>query len=217
MNTLDTERPARPTRAAGRKDVRHSRALEALPRKVPDLLALLAAANLPGGASAPALRALVAECTDDQHPSLHGRVQVRWTDATGVAHTLWVPALSRLAIRKADRVLMIVPDNWPEPLVVGVVDGFERRTEVPPVAAATVILKLDEALTVRDSNGREVLEITPSENGPNLKLLHPNVNLELPGNLSLKADKVELTARAGPVIIKASDDVVCQGEMIRLN
>jgi hypothetical protein len=214
MKTLETERT--PT-APALPDVRVPQGVEALARQLPDPVAILAAAHWQAGENARGVRSLVAECVDDQHPCLSGRVQVRWTDPTGVERTIWVPALRRLAIRKADRVLLIVPDNWPEPLVVGVVDGFDRRPETPPVTAATVTLKPDEAVRVRDSSGKEILEITSSENGPTLKLLHPDVNIEMPGTLSFKADKVELTARAGPVIIKASDDVVCQGEMIRLN
>ena len=214
MKTRESERT--PTSSAALPDVGNSQTLEALTR-LSDPVALLSAARWQGSENARGVRALVAECVDDQHPSLNGRVQVRWVDEAGTERVVWVPALARLAIRKADRVLMIVPENWPEPMVVGVVDGFERRKEAPAVSAATVVLKTDEAVRVRDSNGQDVLEITTSEKGPNLKLLQENVNIEMPGNLSLKADKIELTASAGPVIIKASDDVVCQGEMIRLN
>jgi hypothetical protein len=213
MKTLETERTSHPVLM----DVGHSSSSGALTCLPPDSLGMLAAAQWQGSENTRGVRALVAECIDDRHPSLNGRVQVRWMDETGAEQILWVPAMSRLSIRKADRVLMIVPDNWPEPMVVGVVDGFARRAEAPPVAAATLVLKPDEAIRVQDAHGREVLEIMTSENGPTVKLLHQDVNIELPGNLSFKADRVELTARAGPVIIKASDDVVCQGEMIRLN
>jgi hypothetical protein len=160
---------------------------------------------------------LVAECIEEQHPVLAGRIRVRWLDNSGEERSLWVPTLSHLTCRKGDRVLVVVPDNWAEPLVTGVVDGFAVRPSRPAVAAATIALKRDEAIRVQDANGQEILEITSSDCGPVVRLFQSDVNLELPGALRVKAESLNLTASAGPVNITASHDVVVKGELVRLN
>src|SRR5882762_6141448 len=63
---------------------------------------------------------LVGECLDTQHPSLQGRVLVRWLETTGAATEHWVPTLQGMPVRVADRVLLLRPANWPEPVVIGV-------------------------------------------------------------------------------------------------
>jgi hypothetical protein len=162
-------------------------------------------------------RNLIAECVEEQHPVLAGRIRVRWLDDYGEERSLWVPTLSHLTFRKGDRVLVVLPDNWTEPLATGVVDGFAVRPSRPAVPAATIALKKDEAVRVQDEKGQEILEITPSDSGPVVRLLHRDVNLELPGALRVKADSLDLTASAGPVNITASHDVVVKGELVRLN
>jgi hypothetical protein len=114
-------------------------------------------------------------------------------------------------------VLLIVPENWAEPLAVGVVDGFAARPEIRRQPAAVIAVKSDETIRVQDSNGQDVLEVSSSQAGPVVRLLQRDVNIELPGALRLKADSVDLTARSGPVKIQASDDVVVKGELVRLN
>ena len=167
--------------------------------------------------SSPAWRCLIAECTEEQHPTLTGRVRVRWLDESGEERSLWVPTLSHLSVRKSDRVLIVVPDNWQEPLVTGVVDGFIPRPAKESVTAGTIALKRDEAIRVQDATGQQILEVVSSESGPIVRLLHQDVNLELPGALRLKAGSVEVTAHSGPVTIQASHDVNVKGELIRLN
>lgn len=171
-----------------------------------------------GGAPGQAMpRSLVGECTDDIHPTLQGRIRVRWTGSLGSEQETWVPALANLAVRRGDRVLLIVPENWAEPLAVGVVDGFAARPEIQRQPAAVIAVKSDETIRVQDSNGQDVLEVSSSQAGPVVRLLQRDVNIELPGALRLKADSVDLIARSGQVKIQASDDVVVKGELVRLN
>lgn len=159
----------------------------------------------------------VGECVDARHPTLAGRVLVRWTDALGAARERWLPSLHGLAIRAADRVLVQQPANWPEPLVTGVIDGYAERPELPRAAASTIALEGDEAIHVTTAGGAPLLELRGSDQGPIVRLLSDDVKIEAPGKLEISARSIALHAERGPVTINASEDVTVQGEAIRLN
>ncbi len=144
-------------------------------------------------------------------------MRVRLADVGGPARELWVPALQGLPVRVADRVLLMRPGNSDEWIVTGVVDGFARRPEVARSDAARLELRLDEAIRVVSSEGHELLEISRGQAGPVVRVLGPDVAVELAGKLAIKAASVELEATSGPVTLKASDDVVLKGEVVRLN
>ncbi len=172
-------------------------------------------ARLPVPAPRPADESVVADCLDTAHPTLAGRVLARWNDGAG-AHEAWLPVLRSVAPREGDRLLVARPANWSEPIVVGVVDGFARRPElVKP--AATLSLRADEVVRIADDHGAALVEIAQGEGGPVVRLLQPDVNLELAGELRISAKSVELVARAGEARISASDDVVVRGENVQLN
>jgi hypothetical protein len=160
--------------------------------------------------------AMVGVCLDDAHPTLAGRVLIRVADGAGVgARDLWVATLAHLPVRREDRVLLLQPANWPEPLVVGVIDGLRERTPAAQTAAA-LLLKADEVLEVRDSDGAPLVAIVPSPGGPVLRLARADQRLEIAGRLAFAADAIELTAR-GEVSVSAGGDVVVTGEEIKLN
>jgi len=158
---------------------------------------------------------LVGECVDVRHPTLLGRVLVRW-DA-GVSSEQWLAVLQGLAVRVADRVLLLKPANWAEPLVVGVVDGFARRPEPRRTTAAEIALLPDESLRVTGADGATLIEVLASPSGPVVKLAQPDVTLELPGALRLSARSIELRAREGAATVTATGDVDLRGETINLN
>ncbi|WP_106088922.1 hypothetical protein [Enhygromyxa salina] len=166
---------------------------------------------------------LVGECVDDRHPSLQGRIRVRLSDPD--PRERWVPRLQGLAVRVGDRVLMIRPDNsaaWGEEtgdewIVTGVVDGFAKRPRVEKQAAANIELQPDEAVRVVSREGQALLELSHDQDGPVVRLLEPDVRVELAGKLAIKANQIELEAEQGEVSIKASADVVVRGEVVRLN
>jgi hypothetical protein len=160
---------------------------------------------------------LVAECIDCNHPTLRGRVLVAWTDAAGRSAERWVPTVQGLPIRAGDRVLLIRPENWAEPIVTGVVDGFARRPEIERTDAATLRLQGDERVRIDAADGQPIAELHAGAAGPVIRLMHADVDLELPGALRIRASKIELEARQGACRIKASDDVVVEGETIQLN
>jgi len=159
---------------------------------------------------------LVGRCLDDQHPTLSGRVLVRWEDDTGEAEK-WVPSLQQVPVRVDDRVLLMRPANFDEPVVIGVLDGFSRRPEPSRETAASLELKRDEAVRVAGSHGEPLLELYRDEKGPVVRLLQEDVDVEFPGALRMSAARIELEATRGSVDIEASDDVNVDGELINLN
>ncbi len=171
----------------------------------------------PARAAGRAQESFVGECLDTLHPSLAGRVLVRWVDALGAVSERWLPTLHGLAIRRTDRVLAQHPSNWPEPIVTGVIDGYAQRPDVPRASAATIALKSDEAILVTTAEGAPLLELRGTDQGPVARLLTTTADIEAPGQLRLTASSIALNATEGSVTINASDDVTVKGESIRLN
>jgi hypothetical protein len=160
----------------------------------------------------------VAECTDTGHPAWPGRVQITWEDESGRSLSQWVPVLAHSRPRVLDRVLVQRPRGFPEPLVVGVVDGFERCAEPRGRAAAVLEVERGETVQVVAENGAPLLEVTRDADGPVVRVMNAATRLELPGQLQIAADEIVLRARQGKVVVDASDDdVVVTGKKIRLN
>ncbi len=160
---------------------------------------------------------LVGKCLDASHPTLIGRVLVQWRNIDGKGRRRWLPTLQNLPVRKNDRLLLIKPKNWNEMIVTGVIDGFAKRPEIVHKTAGQMQLETDEAIRVISKNGRELLELFQTDTGPVIRVLHKDTGIEFPGRLRLAADSIELEAGAGPIHIKATDDVCINGETIHLN
>ena len=171
---------------------------------------------VPASTKRPDLAPLVGECVCQEHPTLSGRARIRWTEENQTRQA-WLPQLHGLTLREGDRVLLQQPRNWPEPLIVGVVDGLAVRRKAEKVPGPTVPLRRDESLRVRTDDGQEIAELLLDESGPVIRLLSRDVGLELPGELRIRAASIKLEAEQGNVEVKASDDVVVQGEEISLN
>ena len=160
---------------------------------------------------------LVGECLDARHPSLLGRALVRWAAPDGEARESWLPTLHGCVVRAGDRVLLVSAANWPEPLVVGVVDGFARRPEPDRVPAASLALEKDESVTLTTAEGRALVEVRQGANGPVIRLADEDVHLELPGALRIDAREIVLAAKRGGIEIATGDDLHLRGEVIHLN
>ncbi len=171
----------------------------------------------PAGALATAAAdLLVGQCTDEVHPALAGRVRVRWADPRQGQREAWLGGLRGIVVRQGDRVLLQQPAGWPEPLILGVVDGLRpRQRQHRP--GPTVCLRSDEALEVRAADGAALLKIHRTEAGPVVRLLDPCVRLDLDGELEVKAAAIRLQATRGSVSVQASEDVDIQGEVVHLN
>lgn len=192
---------------------------EACERAAPerDIDALLDAAAPAPAAPIARPETLVGEVVDTNHPTLRGRVRVRWMDLEGQTFEKWLPQLHGMSVRASDRVLLTRASNWPEHVVTGVIDGFAARPEVERETKAALALLPDEKVRVEASDGTPLLEVFQGEAGPVVRLLADDVNLELPGSLRVRAQSIEIEATRGQARIKASDDVVVQGEVIHLN
>jgi hypothetical protein len=210
---------ARPSWPAREDDVARPSAEPTSAFGLAELFASSASASAPiGQAAAPApgggASALVGVCVEDRHPTLAGRVQVRFTDASG-EQSPWLATLAHLPVRCEDRVLLVQPGNWPEPVVVGVIDGLRARTaDTHP--AATLTLRSDETLEIHDPGGAPLLAIVPTPAGPVLRLARADQRLEIAGRLAFAADSIDFQAR-GEVSLAAGGDVVVTGEEIKLN
>lgn len=158
----------------------------------------------------------VAACVDAHHPVLRGRVRARW-EHEGRAVDAWLPALASLAIRAGDRLLVTAPSNFDEPVVTGVIDGFTPRPERPSREKAALAMGAGEHITITDAAGNPLVELRAEEAGVRVRLLHGATAVDLPGTLSLRADAIELAARAGDVRVDARGDVRINGDRVRLN
>ena len=158
---------------------------------------------------------LIGECIEVQHPTLMGRVRVRWQDKEW--QEKWLPTLHGITVRNGDRVLIMSPVNWIEPLVIGVVDGFARRPEIQRTPANSIKIERDESIRVTTAEGEQLLEIYYEDAGPIVRLLKDDIELDLKGELRLSAKGIELNAKQGELKIKAIDDVVINGENVKVN
>jgi hypothetical protein len=144
------------------------------------------------------------------------KVRVRWGRGPGIREA-WLSRLASVAVREGDRVLLLSPDGWDEPLVVGVIDGFSARPCERRAAGARLTLKADEALRIDGSNGEPLVEMFSSATGPVVRLCSPDVRVDVPGALAVTAKSVSLRAEKGSVDIAATDEVRVSGERVKLN
>ncbi len=169
---------------------------------------------------------VVGHCLDDRHPHLAGRVLVRVSSRSGESsgessgeasreRDVWVPTLAHIVVRRDDRVLLLQPGNWSELVVIGVLDGLRQRS-APALTAAAVTLRRDEQIEIQDHDGKPLLAIVPTAQGPVLRLAQADQMLEIAGRLTIAATAIELRAR-GEMALSAGGDVVVSGEEIKLN
>ena len=78
-------------------------------------------------------------------------------------------------------------------------------------------LEPDETILISARDGSPLLAIEHGENGPALRLMGADLDLDIGGDLRLSARQIELRAREGEARIEASHDVVVEGEAIHLN
>jgi hypothetical protein len=168
---------------------------------------------------------LVGECLDTHNPHLPHRVLVRARDEDGMPVVAWLPKFAELRVRAGHKVLLSKPENWPEPVVIGVVAGLERPDEQPARQPAeqpapeqpSLRLEQGQALVITDPAGQPIFELRATIDGPRIALLGADVSLEAPGSLRIGAERIELSARAGGVDIRTDGDAIVRGRVIRLN
>lgn len=163
-------------------------------------------------------RSLLATCVDGRHPTVRGRVKLRIDSSeAAAAQELWAPTLMHLPVREGDRVVLCHLDNYSEPVVMGVIDGFASRPAPVAHERAHIELAKDERICVRGADGRELLELFEGPEGPVVKLQTRDLCVEVPGKLRWKAEAIALEATQGQVTVDASENVVVRGEVVELN
>ena len=181
--------------------------------RTPHLVAL-SGANEPSPATASG--SLVVECLQAEHPTLTGRVKVRWHEGDQ-RHERWLPTLRGMVVREDDYLLVARPDHWTEPIATGVIDGFARRLVPPNQPVAAVTVRAGESVSVRTADGQPLFELTEGQGGPEIHFAQPDVELCVDGSLRIGAKVITLSASEGEARIEASDDVILKGENIHLN
>jgi hypothetical protein len=171
---------------------------------------------------------LVGECLDTHNPHLPRRVFVRARDEDGQQVTAWLPVLDQLRIRPGDKLLLSKPDNWPEPVVLGVLAGLERPVDAnaadaasQTAAAATgdphLRLEPGQSVVITNPEGQPMLSLRATAQGPQVELLAANVSFDMPGCVRIGAERIELHSREGGVDIRSDGDTIVRSRVIRLN
>lgn len=153
----------------------------------------------------------LAECIEETHPTMAGRVRVR----TGNRET-WLPCLATVRPRIGDSLLIARLGDGAL-LVVGVVDGFRER--LAPQAQAEHVRRIrdDEVIVIESSTGRPLVEVRAEAGRTTIRVLAATTRLEAAGKLELAGESVEVVASKGPIVLTANDDVRVTGETIHLN
>ncbi|MCF6263462.1 MAG: hypothetical protein L3J24_07755 [Xanthomonadales bacterium] len=160
---------------------------------------------------------LIGQCQNDRHPSISGRVLIVWEDGDSGTSEHWLPTIQGLAVRKLDQVLLQQPLNWPEPVVIGVLDSCSVRNNPDYKAGPTIDLKTDESVCIVSHSGSPLLEIFQKDNQPVVRLLTDDVDIDLNGKMKISAESIEFYAKKGLFSITAEGDVVVKGDVVELN
>jgi hypothetical protein len=161
--------------------------------------------------------AFVGECLKAPSDAWPGRALIKWVGRRGRISEKWLPTLCGVVVRDADRVLVVPLGESSAMVVVGVISGFARRPKSPRDRGPRLALQEDESLLVTTNSGDPIVEIRQEVTGPVVRLLKPDVDVELEGKLRISAARIDLRADKGDVAITASDNIALVGEQIRLN
>lgn len=162
---------------------------------------------------------VIGEVIDTHHPDLRGLIFVRWMTETGESSERWLKRVRGPMPRKGDRVLLEQPVNWPEKLIIAVLDdpACGERVVENAEAGQTLELQQNQCVRITDAHQNPIVELYSSSQGPIVRLMNANVNLEVPGKLRFQADTIELEAGRGGVDIRTDADTVVRSRFIRLN
>lgn len=166
-------------------------------------------------------RMLVGEVVDTHHPHRPGRVLVRWTDADQSTHEHWLARTAQGPLGPGTRVLLCRPANWPEWVVTSAFVDTSAAPSSPDCvedASATTRVRVEAGETVRveTASGQLLFELLHRDRGAVLRL-HRDLNLELPGTFSVRADRIEMTSGQGGTDSRSDGEMILRSPRIRLN
>jgi hypothetical protein len=159
---------------------------------------------------------LVGEVVETRHPERPGRVLVQWRDRERQTMTEWLLPERHLALRIGDRVLLALPEGWNEWIVTGALGGEPTPPQAPADHQREVTLEPGEVVRFVAHDGRPLVTVRQSAEGPLVELGEGNVELKAAQTLRLSGHKVEITASTG-IDLRTEGDTVVRGRTIRLN
>jgi hypothetical protein len=173
----------------------------------------------------PPQETIVGCCLDDAHPEKIRRYQIAFTNQQGFGEKRWLEAVQGVSVKRLDRVLLVRVRHLPEPIILASLgrDDDQKTPEEPKHSDLevrgnnTVVLHGETPIQIVTHEGRKLAEIGKNRHGPCIRVCQKDMKLDLPGKLSLEAGEIELKARKGDVRIEAEQEVIVEGELIRLN
>ncbi|MBL4688214.1 MAG: hypothetical protein JKY37_26745 [Nannocystaceae bacterium] len=153
------------------------------------------------------------EVVDDRHPALVGRIRVH---RVGDAAPHWLSTLRGISARIGDRLVTEFVEGHDDPIVIGVVDGYQERAPGPD-RTASLELQRDETITIYTRDGTLLLAIRSGEHGPILRLGGRDVCCRRRATSGSKARASRSRQIGNNVSIRSAADVDIQGETIQLN
>lgn len=148
-----------------------------------------------------------------EQADIDDRYLVQWTDSEGIQER-YLPCLDHVKPQIDDRLLLLQPDNGEDAIIVGVLKGMGEKTDR---VSRSAIQPGRQGVRVLSHNGTPLVELRQGAKGPTLRLLNDDVDMEVAGELQIKAGSIALAAQQGDVKIEANDEVIIKGEMILLN
>lgn len=178
--------------------------------------------------SSPMPMTWVGEVVDTHHPDATGRIKVRWAEASGTPLERWLACLRNIKPRRGERVLLEQPGNWPEPLVVGSFDAVDvcdacdagsadTASAHDVERAASLKLEPGQCVSIADAQGKVLMQVHASQEGPVVRFLESNVEFEAAGKLRLAAQTLEFEGGRGGIDLRTEADTVVRARYIRLN
>lgn len=159
---------------------------------------------------------IVGEVVETRHPERPGRVLVSWRDRERQTMTEWLLPERHLTLRIGDRVLLALPEGWHEWIVTGALGGEPTAPQAPPDHERQVTLEPGEVVRFVAHDGKPLVTVRQSPEGPLVELGEGNVELKAARTLRLSAQTVEITASSG-IDVRTEGDTVVRARTIRLN
>lgn len=159
---------------------------------------------------------IVGEVVETRHPERPGRVLVQWRDRERQTMTEWLLPERHLSLRIGDRVLLALPEGWNEWIVTGALGGEPTAPTTPPDHERQVVLEPGEVVRFIAHDGRPLVTVRQSPEGPLVELGEGNVELKAAQTLRLSGKTVEIAASSG-IDVRTEGDTVVRGRTIRLN
>jgi hypothetical protein len=160
---------------------------------------------------------VVGDVLDTHHPTLPGRILVRWLDDALVTQEDWLEPERHLSLVKGDRVLVTRPAGWREWIVTGALGRRPAAAATMGPAIETLRLGPGEGLMIEGHDGTPLVTLHQGPQGPRLEVSSDSLEISARKTLKLSAHTIELISDDGGIELRTAGDTVVRGRFIRLN